>query len=154
MLIEAFFCVSLTLCSNLAHAEIYQSVDQNGHISFSDKRPAGIASVTLKRTGKKKRERSRTEIQQVFDKHKGQLYRLYLNARKQDPDLKGGVEYIIDIEASGEVANITLASSSLNSKPFTDQLMAKIQQINFGASDARRTTTVYPMQFYPPNNSQ
>ncbi|USD23443.1 AgmX/PglI C-terminal domain-containing protein [Microbulbifer variabilis] len=145
---QSLFCISLTLSSNLASAEIYQWVDQSGNASFSDKKPPAIADATLKKTVKKKRERSRVEIQQVFDKHKGQLYRLYLSARKQDPDLEGGAEFIIDIEPSGEVANIALASSSLDSKPFTDQLMAKIQEFNFGASDTRRTTIHYPIHFF------
>ncbi|QFT55025.1 hypothetical protein FIU95_10705 [Microbulbifer sp. THAF38] len=148
---RSLFCISLTLSSNLASAETYQWVNQNGHASFSDKKPSAISANPLKSTVKKKKkqERSKAEIQQVFDKHKGQLFRLYLNARKQDPDLEGGAEFIIDIEPSGEVANIALASSSLDSKPFTDQLMAKIQQFNFGASNTQRTTILYPIHFLP-----
>ncbi|BBM03332.1 AgmX/PglI C-terminal domain-containing protein [Microbulbifer sp. GL-2] len=85
----------------------------------------------------------------MFDKHKGRIYRLYLNALKKDPSLNGMVDYIIQIEPSGKVSSISVALTTLDSKSLIKQVTAEIQKIDFGDSEVRKTTTHFPMHFFP-----
>lgn len=131
------------------NAEIYKWVDQNGQVRYSDKKPNRTEFGSLTRNVKEKQERSKDKIQKEFDKHKGRIYRLYLNALRNDPSLNGMVDYIIQIEPNGKVSSITVALTTLDSKSLIKQVAAEIQKINFGDSEVRKTITHFPIHFFP-----
>ncbi|GAB2900953.1 AgmX/PglI C-terminal domain-containing protein [Microbulbifer echini] len=151
--IRIWISAALFLSATSTSAEIHKWVDHNGQTRYSDKKTDGIELATHTQKIKRNQERSKDEIQRVFDKHKGTLYRLYLSALKNNPTLAGKADFILTIEPGGKVSSITVAHTTLNSKVFINQVTANIQQIDFGPSDARKTTTHYPLYFLPAKNA-
>jgi len=85
-LINSVYMV-LFLSVTSTSAEIYKWVDQDGQVRYSDKNPNDIEFANLVHKIKEKQERSKDEIQRVFDRHKGKIYRLYLMRKKMTQTL-------------------------------------------------------------------
>ncbi|MCF6282153.1 MAG: TonB family protein [Candidatus Polarisedimenticolaceae bacterium] len=94
--------------------------------------------------------RTSEEIQMVFDRHKGTIYRIYNRALRKNPTLRGKVILEITILPSGKVTKVHIVSSQLNDKKLERKLAARIKMFNFGAKDDVDTVIVtYPIDFLP-----
>jgi protein TonB len=94
--------------------------------------------------------RTSEEIQMVFDRHKGAVYRIYNRALRKNPTLRGKVVLEITILASGKVKKVHIVSSELRDKKLEKKLAARIKMFNFGAKEDIDTVVVtYPIDFLP-----
>jgi len=94
--------------------------------------------------------RTSEEIQMVFDRHKGAVYRIYNRALRKNPTLRGKVILEITILPSGKVEKVHIVSSQLNDKKLERKLSARIKMFNFGAKEDIDTVVVtYPIDFLP-----
>lgn len=93
--------------------------------------------------------RTDEEIQIVFDRSKGSLYRYYQRARRTDPTLEGKVVLRLTIEPSGKVSSASIVSSELGDKDLEKRILNKVKTFNFGAKDVPRITINYPIDFIP-----
>ncbi|MGV6858869.1 MAG: TonB family protein [bacterium] len=94
-------------------------------------------------------QRSRSNIQQVFNRHKRSFDRLYARALRSSPGLQGEVVFRLTISAAGAVTAASLVSSNLGNPTLERKLLVKVRQLNFGAKNVQVTTVTYPIQFYP-----
>lgn len=94
--------------------------------------------------------RTDEEIQIVFDRYKGTLYRLYNRELRKDPTLQGKLVLRITIEPDGSVSAVSAESTDLASKTLVDQIVARVQRFNFGPKEGVPTVTIlYPIDFLP-----
>ena len=94
--------------------------------------------------------RTSEEIQMVFDKHKGAVYKIYNRALRKNPTLRGKVVLEITIAPSGKVTKVSIVSSQLKDKKLERKLATRIKMFNFGAKEDVDTTVVtYPIDFLP-----
>lgn len=93
--------------------------------------------------------RSREAVAIAFDQHKGALYALYARERRRSPDLQGKIVLRITIAANGEVTDVQVLSSELNSPSLESGIVARIKMFRFEAMDAEDLTVVYPIEFLP-----
>jgi len=107
-----------------------------------DKRLSGGASAA----------RSDEEIQIVFDRYKGQLYRMYQRELRNDPTLHGKMVIRITIQPNGSVSSCVVLSSDLGSPKLVQEIVARIQGFNFGAKAGIPAVTIKygPIDFLPP----
>ncbi len=94
--------------------------------------------------------RTSEEIQMVFDRHKGAVYRIYNRALRKNPTLRGKVVLEITILPSGKVEKVHIVSSQLKDKKLERKLAARIKMFNFGNKEDIDTVVVtYPIDFLP-----
>ncbi len=94
--------------------------------------------------------RTSEEIQMVFDRHKGAVYRIYNRALRKNPTLRGKVVLEITILPSGKVKRVQIVSSQLKDKKLERKLATRIKMFNFGAKEDIDTVVVtYPIDFLP-----
>ncbi len=94
--------------------------------------------------------RSREEIQEILERNKPAIYRLYNNALRRDPELQGHVLMSITIAPSGQVTACSILFSELKAAALEAQLVDLVRRIDFGAKpEARLVTTKVPIEFFP-----
>jgi outer membrane biosynthesis protein TonB len=93
--------------------------------------------------------RTDEEIQIVFDRYKSALYRLYNQALRRDPTLKGQVILKLTIEPDGSVSLCELKSSDMNAPELTAQVVERVRGFDFGAKPVPAITILYPIDFLP-----
>ncbi len=94
--------------------------------------------------------RSDEEIQIVFDRHKGALYRLYNRELRRDPTLKGQMVLRITIEPDGSVSLCELKSTDMKAPKLATQVLGRVRTFDFGAKDGIPAITIlYPIDFLP-----
>jgi protein TonB len=94
--------------------------------------------------------RSREEIQEILERNKPAIYKLYNNALRRDPDLQGRVLMSITIEPGGRVTACSIVFSELKAPALESQLVEFIRRIDFGAKPGVRVvTTRVPIEFFP-----
>jgi TonB family protein len=94
----------------------------------------------------------RTEegIQEVLDRHKGEMFNLYNRALRSDPDLRGDLVLRLSIDASGVVTHCSVISSNLGAVALERDLVALVRGISFGSvPGASKVTTRVPIEFFP-----
>ncbi len=96
-----------------------------------------------------KGNRTREEIQTVFDQNKGAVYALYNRALRKDPTLRGKVVLELTISPSGKVTNCRIVSSELNDKRLESKLVSRIKLFKFAAKDVDTAVVSYPIDFLP-----
>lgn len=89
------------------------------------------------------------DVAVVMDQNKSTLYTLYNRARRNDPGLKGKIVLILTVQPSGQVSNITIKSSELNSPELEASLVARIRQFDFGKRQGGPLTVTVPVEFLP-----
>jgi outer membrane biosynthesis protein TonB len=94
-------------------------------------------------------QRSREEIELVFDRNKGAIYALYHRALREDPTLQGKLVLRLTIAPSGKVTHCEVVSSELNSPELESKLVQRVQLFDFGARDVDAITTTKPIDFFP-----
>jgi TonB family protein len=96
-----------------------------------------------------KGNRTREEIQTVFDQNKGAVYALYNRALRKDPSLRGKVVLELTIAPNGSVTNCRIISSELNDEQLERKLISRIKLFKFAAKDVDTAIVSYPIDFLP-----
>jgi TonB family protein len=96
-----------------------------------------------------KGNRTREEIQTVFDQNKGAVYALYNRALRKDPTLRGKVVLELTISPGGRVTKCRIVSSELNNKKLERKLVSRIKMFKFLAKDVDTAIVSYPIDFLP-----
>ncbi|MBT3012393.1 MAG: TonB family protein [Candidatus Thiodiazotropha sp. (ex Lucina aurantia)] len=96
-----------------------------------------------------KGNRTREEIQVVFDQNKGAVYALYNRALRKDPTLRGKVVLELTITPAGKVTRCVILSSELNDKKLERKLVSRIKLFKFPAKDVDTAVVSYPIDFLP-----
>ncbi|MEM6640513.1 MAG: AgmX/PglI C-terminal domain-containing protein, partial [Pseudomonadota bacterium] len=94
-------------------------------------------------------QRSRSEIEQIFDRNKAAIYALYRRALRQDPSLQGKLVLELTIGPGGDVLDCRVVSSELNAPEFEARLVQRVRLFDFGAQDVGTITTTKPIDFFP-----
>lgn len=94
--------------------------------------------------------RTDEEIQIVFDRYKGTLYRIYNRELRTNPTLKGKMVLEITIQPDGSVSVAKVISSDLDSPTLSAKIAARVKQFNFGPKAGVPAVTIrYPIDFLP-----
>ena len=96
-----------------------------------------------------KGNRTREEIQLVFDQNKGAVYALYNRALRKDPSLRGKVVLELTITPSGKVTHCKILSSELNNAQLERKLVSRIKLFKFPSKDVETAIVSYPIDFLP-----
>jgi TonB family protein len=96
--------------------------------------------------------RTDEEIQIVFDKYKGALYRIYNRELRKNPILQGKMVLRLTIEPNGKVSACSVDSSDMESPSMNKSIVARVKKFNFGAKEGVPTITIlFPVDFLPAN---
>ncbi len=114
-----------------------------------EKRGGEAEGETSRRGSFDETGRSDEEVSLVFDQNKGALYSLYNRARRQTPGLQGRLVVEVTIEPSGEVSEVEILSSELDSPSLEQRIRMRILQFQFEQKQAETITIIYPIEFLP-----
>lgn len=89
------------------------------------------------------------DVAMVMDQHKSTLHSIYNRARRANPGLKGKIVLVLTIQPSGQVSNVVIKSSELNSPELEASLVARIRQFDFGKRQGGPLTVTVPVEFLP-----
>ncbi len=110
----------------------------------------GIAAAREPSGGRRENIRTEEEIQEVLDRNKRAIYRIYNLELLADPSLHGKVVASITIAPSGKVTDCRIVYSDLGARSFENELVALIRRIDFGAKPrVPAVTTTVPIEFFP-----
>jgi hypothetical protein len=94
--------------------------------------------------------RTEEDIQEVLDRHKGEMFNLYNRALRSDPDLRGELILRLSINSSGRVTDCSIIGSNLGAASLELDLVALVKGIAFGSvPGANEVTTRVPIEFFP-----
>jgi len=93
--------------------------------------------------------RTLEEIQQIFDRYKGAITRMYNKALRKDSSLRGIVLLEITISPAGIVIACVAVSSDLDAPRLVKKLVARVKTFKFKAKDVDQVTIRYPVDFTP-----
>ncbi len=94
--------------------------------------------------------RSEEEIQEILDRNKSAMYRIYNRELRQNPTLQGKLVMEITIAPSGRVIRCTIIDSELKAASLEKQLILLIKGIDFGNKPGVPVvTTKVPIEFFP-----
>ena len=96
-----------------------------------------------------KAERTREEIETIFQKYKGAFYSMYNRALRKDPTIQGRVVIELTITPSGNVTSAKIISSVLNNKALERKIIARVKLMKFNRRDVNTVTVNYPVDFFP-----
>lgn len=96
-----------------------------------------------------KGNRTREEIQLIFDQNKGAVYALYNRALRKNPILRGKVVLELTIAPSGKVTGCKILSSELNDKKLERKLVSRVKLFKFSSKDVDVAVVSYPIDFLP-----
>jgi len=98
----------------------------------------------------KRIQRSRENIQQVFDKNKGAIYAIYNRALRSNPDLEGKVVFKLSISQEGKVTQCEIYSSDLKASKLERKLVSRIKLFDFGViKNAETWNDSFYLDFIP-----
>ncbi|MEM1262580.1 MAG: AgmX/PglI C-terminal domain-containing protein [Pseudomonadota bacterium] len=107
-------------------------------------------SNNVRRSGtSNKASRSQEEIELVFDRNKGAIYRLYNRALREDPTLQGKLVLRLTIAPDGSVTMCEVVSSELGNAELERKLVQRVKLFRFDAKDVEAITTTKPIDFFP-----
>ncbi|MCK7583482.1 MAG: TonB family protein [Chromatiales bacterium] len=89
------------------------------------------------------------DVAVVMDQHKGTLYSIYNRTRRTNPGIKGKIVLVLTIQPSGQVSNVVIKTSELNSPELEASLVARIRQFDFGKRPGGPLTVTIPVEFLP-----
>ncbi len=93
--------------------------------------------------------RDMESIRRIIEEKKGSIYALYNKALDQYPELNGKFVFSLVIQPDGNITNLKLVNSELSLSELEQNILARIQQINFGKEDVSATEVVYKFVFIP-----
>lgn len=94
-------------------------------------------------------DRTREEIEAIFQKYKGAFYSMYNRALRKDPSIQGRVVVKLTITPSGTVSAATIISSDLANKSLERKIIARVKLMRFKARNVKTVTVNYPIDFFP-----
>jgi len=102
-------------------------------------------------SGKKSRgaSRSQEEIERVFQKNKGDIFKIYIRELRKDPSLQGKVVIELTIAPDGSVTRARIVSSELNNPKLEKRLLSKVRKFRFANKPVPPITVTYPIDFLP-----
>jgi len=110
----------------------------------------GISAARETPGGRRGNIRTEEEIQEVLDRNKRAIYRIYNLELLADPSLHGKVVASITIAPSGKVTDCRIVYSDLGARSFEKELVALIRRIDFGPKPGvPAVTTRVPIEFFP-----
>jgi len=89
------------------------------------------------------------EIEQVFQKNKSAIYKIYNRALRKDPTLQGKVVIELTIAPNGSVTKARILSSDLNNPRLERKLIARVKLFRFKPGNSETVTVKYPIDFLP-----
>ncbi len=107
--------------------------------------PDGRLSHLSGQVGKRDMESIRRTLEQA----KSNVYTLYQRALLTNPNVAGKFTFKIVIEPNGSISSLILIASELGLPDLEKNILAKIQQVNFGAKDVSSTVIEYKFVFLP-----
>jgi protein TonB len=111
---------------------------------------AGISAAQETPGGRRGNIRTEEEIQEVLDRNKRAIYRIYNLELLAAPRLHGKVVASITIAPSGKVTDCRIVYSDLGARSFEKDLVALIKRIDFGPKPGvPAVTTRVPIEFFP-----
>jgi periplasmic protein TonB len=93
--------------------------------------------------------RSDEAVRRVMDENKSAIFALYNRALRKDPLLEGKVVFEMVIDPSGQITELKLLSSDLESEELTRRILSRINLIRFGEDDVLTTRVNYSFDFLP-----
>lgn len=101
-------------------------------------------------TGSGAPPRTDEDIQIIFDRYKGALYRIYQRELRKDPSLRGNMVLRIVIAPDGSVTLCKVESTDMNSPSLSAKIVARVKKFQFGKKEgAPKMTILYPIDFLP-----
>ena len=94
-------------------------------------------------------QRSRDEVEKVFQQNKGPIHGIYNRALRQNPGLQGRVVVELTIAPDGRITDCRLVSSELGDAELERRLISRIKRFRFEPRDVELTTVSYPIDFLP-----
>ena len=88
-------------------------------------------------------------VTMVFDKNKGSLYSLYERERRVTQGIQGKIVLQITISPAGDVTDIKIVSSELNSPELESKIVSRVKTFKFNISGDKSVTLNYPIEFLP-----
>ena len=110
---------------------------------------AGGGDNVRRRGTSNKASRSQEEIELVFDRNKGAIFRLYNRALREDPTLQGKLVLRLTIAPNGSVTMCEVVSSELGNADLERKLVQRVKLFRFEAKDVEAITTTKPIDFFP-----
>jgi len=119
-----------------------------GLLAASSGQAAGQAGASAK-PGRGTNVRGDEDVAMVMDQHKSILYSIYNRARRSNPGLKGKIVLVLTIQPTGQVSDVVIKSSELNSPELEASMVARIRQFDFGKRQGGPLTVTIPVEFLP-----
>jgi hypothetical protein len=94
-------------------------------------------------------KRDMESIRRTLEQTKSNVYTLYQRALLSNPDVAGKFTFKIVIEPNGSISDLKLVASELGLPDLEKSILAKIQQVNFGAKEVSATVIEYKFVFLP-----
>ncbi|WP_347329690.1 AgmX/PglI C-terminal domain-containing protein [Marinimicrobium locisalis] len=94
-------------------------------------------------------QRDMESIRRKLEQAKGNVYALYQRALQEDPNLTGEFTFKLVIEPNGSISQLTLLVSELGMSDLEQQILARIEQVDFGAMPVPPTVVEYRFVFLP-----
>jgi TonB family protein len=88
-------------------------------------------------------------VTMVFDKNKGALYSLYERERRNSQGLQGKIVLQITISPAGDVTDVKILSSELNSPELEARIVSRVKGFKFTVDGTKPITVTYPIEFLP-----
>ncbi|WP_027330989.1 AgmX/PglI C-terminal domain-containing protein [Marinimicrobium agarilyticum] len=94
-------------------------------------------------------QRDMESIRRTLERTKGNVYALYQRALQDDPNLTGEFTFKLVIEPNGSISQLTLLVSELGARDLEQQILSRIEQVDFGAMPVPPTVVEYRFVFLP-----
>ena len=94
-------------------------------------------------------KRTADEIERVFQKEKGAIYRIYQRALRTNPSLQGKVVVELTISPNGKVTSVNIVSSELDDPELERKLALRIKRFKFSNTNVDEIVVSYPIDFLP-----
>lgn len=93
--------------------------------------------------------RDMESIRRIFERKKSSVYALYSQALRSSPELSGKFTFELTIQPDGSITQLRLLASELHEAELERSILARIQNIRFGAEDVLATPVQYKFVFLP-----
>lgn len=132
------------MASDVTALAAHDSADVEG-LAMSDLPAGGPASHRSGGQG----HRDMESIRRTLERTKGNVYALYQRALQENPGLTGEFTFKLVIEPEGHISQLTLLVSELGARDLEQEILHRIEQVNFGAMSVPPTVVEYRFVFMP-----
>ena len=109
----------------------------------------GVSNGSVEYRSYKSGQRDMDSIRRIFEEKKGAIYALYNRALDEYPDLNGKFVFRLVILPSGKITGLKLVTSELALSSLEQDMLSRIQQIDFGPEEVSSTEVEYKFVFIP-----